>query len=196
MHTHTQVPQRQPKYQYIPNDYMICTVITVLLCGFFSPLTLMFTIPAYLFARKVSRFLRLPSILLPSCPHTSYLIFTWNCFDYMPLNLQAVPTSNRYNYFVAIFTSLSLSSFSLSHPSFRLCTSCRVKCHWRLGISGRLEIREWWPPTSTSLLSSLPLLLQLWPLEWLLECTAQFTIVNFEIKIEFLDKKWQEILIQ
>ena len=71
----------------------------------------------------------------------------------------------------------------LSHPSFRLCTSYRVKCHWRLGISGRLETREWWPPTSTSLLSSLPLSLQLWPSEWLLACTAQFIIVKFDVHL-------------
>ena len=53
-HTHTQVPQREPKYQYTPNDYLTCTVITALVCGLFSPLTLMFTIPAYLFSRRVS----------------------------------------------------------------------------------------------------------------------------------------------
>jgi len=53
--THTQIPQhRQPNYQYIPNDYMTYTLITAILCGFFSPLTLMFTIPAYFFSRKVT----------------------------------------------------------------------------------------------------------------------------------------------
>ena len=64
-HTHTQVPQRQPKYQYIPNDYLTCTVITALLCGLFSPLTLMFTIPAYLFARKVSKTTQYVTSVLP-----------------------------------------------------------------------------------------------------------------------------------
>jgi len=44
--------QRQPKYQYIPNDFMTFTLITAIFCGFFSPLTLMFTIPAYIFSRK------------------------------------------------------------------------------------------------------------------------------------------------
>ena len=52
--THIQVPQqREPKYKYTPNDYLTCTIITTILCGLFSPLSIMFTIPAIIFARKV-----------------------------------------------------------------------------------------------------------------------------------------------
>ena len=54
LQTHIQFPQqRAPKYKYTPNDYLTCTIITATLCGLFSPLSIMFTIPAFIFARKV-----------------------------------------------------------------------------------------------------------------------------------------------
>ena len=60
-------------------------------------------------------------------------------------------------------------------------------------MSGRLEIRGWWPPTSISLLSSLPSLLHLWPSEWLLECTARLSIVYMDSDIRIVDNRCKSI---
>ena len=43
-----------PKYVYTPNDFLTLSVITAILCGIFSPLTLFMSIPAVIISLKVS----------------------------------------------------------------------------------------------------------------------------------------------
>ena len=43
-----------PKYEYKPNDFMYLSLVTAILCGIFSPLTLAISIPAVFFSHQVS----------------------------------------------------------------------------------------------------------------------------------------------
>ena len=45
-----------PKYEYTPNDFMYLSVVTAVLCGIFSPLTLAISIPAVFFSHQVSKY--------------------------------------------------------------------------------------------------------------------------------------------
>lgn len=49
------VQYHPPKYEYVPQDFWTLTILTIIFCGFFSPLSLMFSVPALLFARKVKK---------------------------------------------------------------------------------------------------------------------------------------------
>ena len=45
-----------PKYNnfyYTPNDYLVLSLLTVIVCGFLSPLTLILSIPALLLSKVV-----------------------------------------------------------------------------------------------------------------------------------------------
>ena len=48
------VTNQPPKYEYTPNDFMVLSVITVILCGIFSPLSLLLSLPALFFSQQVS----------------------------------------------------------------------------------------------------------------------------------------------
>lgn len=45
--------QPERDYNYVPQDFRSLTLLTMLFCGVFSPLTFMFTIPALIYATKV-----------------------------------------------------------------------------------------------------------------------------------------------
>lgn len=49
----TQYVQYQPpNYNYTPHDFWILSLITIIFCGLFSPLSLVFSIPAIFFSSK------------------------------------------------------------------------------------------------------------------------------------------------
>ena len=48
------IASQTPKYEYTPDDFMNLSLITAILCGIFSPLTLIMTIPAILLSAKVN----------------------------------------------------------------------------------------------------------------------------------------------
>ena len=48
------IATQPPKYEYTPNDFMVLSAITVILCGILSPLTLMLSLPALFFSQQVS----------------------------------------------------------------------------------------------------------------------------------------------
>ena len=43
-----------PKYEYTPNDFVVLSLVTVILCGIFSPLSLVLSLPALFFSQQVS----------------------------------------------------------------------------------------------------------------------------------------------
>ncbi len=45
--------QQPPKYEYTPQDFRTLSWLTIIFCGLFSPISLVFSIPALLFSRKV-----------------------------------------------------------------------------------------------------------------------------------------------
>ena len=45
---------KPPNYEYTPSDFMAFSIITIILCGIFSPLTLLLSLPALFFSRQVS----------------------------------------------------------------------------------------------------------------------------------------------
>ena len=49
------VQYQTPKYEYTPSSFRTFSLLTVVVCGIFSPLSLVFSIPALLFSNKVSR---------------------------------------------------------------------------------------------------------------------------------------------
>ena len=42
-----------PKFNYKPNDYFILSMVTAVICGIFSPISLVCSLPALLFSSKV-----------------------------------------------------------------------------------------------------------------------------------------------
>ena len=42
-----------PKHQYTPSDFLLLSILTVAVCGLFSPPTLTLSIPALLYSLKV-----------------------------------------------------------------------------------------------------------------------------------------------
>ena len=48
------VATQAPKYEYMPNDFMILSLVTVILCGIFSPLSLVLSLPALYFSQQVN----------------------------------------------------------------------------------------------------------------------------------------------
>ena len=48
------VATQPPNYEYTPNDFMILSLVTVIVCGIFSPLTLLLSLPALFFSQQVS----------------------------------------------------------------------------------------------------------------------------------------------
>ena len=48
------VATQPPNYEYTPNDFMVLSLVTVIVCGIFSPLTLLLSLPALFFSQQVS----------------------------------------------------------------------------------------------------------------------------------------------
>ena len=48
------VATQPPNYEYTPNDFMVLSLFTVILCGIFSPLSLVLSLPALFFSQQVS----------------------------------------------------------------------------------------------------------------------------------------------
>ena len=48
------VATQAPKYEYMPNDFMVFSLVTVILCGIFSPLSLVLSLPALYYSQQVS----------------------------------------------------------------------------------------------------------------------------------------------
>ena len=48
------VATQAAKYEYMPNDFMVLSLITVILCGIFSPLSLVLSLPALYYSQQVS----------------------------------------------------------------------------------------------------------------------------------------------
>ena len=48
------VATQPPKYEYAPNDFMVLSLVTVILCGIFSPLSLVLSLPALHFSQQVN----------------------------------------------------------------------------------------------------------------------------------------------
>ena len=48
------VATQPPNYEYTPNDFMVLSLITVIVCGVLSPLTLLLSLPALFIAQQVS----------------------------------------------------------------------------------------------------------------------------------------------
>ena len=44
----------KPNYEYTPSDFMALSIITIILCGIFSPLSLLLSLPALFFSQQVS----------------------------------------------------------------------------------------------------------------------------------------------
>ena len=130
---HWQVPQRQPKYQYTPSDYLTCTVITALVCGLFSPLTLMFTIPAFVFAQKVR-----VSFFSPTLDTNSRYQHKYEQEDSSSHDNECMKACLLC---VVSFYPLILVCYSQSLP-FPLYISSRVEHHARWEISSWLENKE------------------------------------------------------
>ena len=49
------VATQAAKYEYMPNDFMVLSLVTVILCGIFSPLSLVLSLPALYYSQQVSR---------------------------------------------------------------------------------------------------------------------------------------------
>ena len=48
------VATQPPNYEYTPNDFMVLSLVTVILCGIFSPLSLVLSMPALFYSQQVS----------------------------------------------------------------------------------------------------------------------------------------------
>ena len=48
------VATQAAKYEYVPNDFMVLSLVTVILCGIFSPLSLVLSLPALYYSQQVS----------------------------------------------------------------------------------------------------------------------------------------------
>ena len=48
-----------PNYEYIPHDFIVLSLLTAILCGIFSPLSLVLTIPAVILSHKVCMYVSL-----------------------------------------------------------------------------------------------------------------------------------------
>ena len=48
------VATQPPNYEYTPNDFMVLSLVTVIICGIFSPLSLVLSLPALFFSQQVS----------------------------------------------------------------------------------------------------------------------------------------------
>jgi hypothetical protein len=48
------IATQPPNYEYTPNDFMVLSLVTVILCGIFSPLSLVLSLPALFFSQQVS----------------------------------------------------------------------------------------------------------------------------------------------
>ena len=48
------IANEPPKYEYTPNNFMVLSLITVILCGIFSPLSLLLSLPALFFSQQAS----------------------------------------------------------------------------------------------------------------------------------------------
>ena len=45
---------KPPDYEYTSSDFMALSIITIILCGIFSPLSLLLSLPALFFSQQVS----------------------------------------------------------------------------------------------------------------------------------------------
>ena len=48
------VATQPANYEYTPNDFMVLSLITIIVCGIFSPLSLVLSLPALFFSQQVS----------------------------------------------------------------------------------------------------------------------------------------------